>query len=116
MGEVSKAREINDYFNNIHKVEAGFVSEFILPLPPPDVDDLQITHAVVFHLRNINVSKSAGPNKIPAFTKPLSDTLTGPICRLCKAILQQKYLPQDWKTAAVVAMYMGGSRSDVGNF
>lgn len=52
----------------------------------------------------------------PAGIKPLADLLPGPIRRLCKATPRQGYFLQNWKTATVVAISKGVSRSDIRDY
>lgn len=77
------------------------------PIPPPNIDDLQITKDMVrLYLGNINITNSAGPDEIhPASLKPLADLLAWPSCKLYKVTLPP---------VAILAIHEDGSRLEVG--
>ncbi|VDP89846.1 unnamed protein product [Echinostoma caproni] len=69
------------------------------------------------HPESLNMKKSAGPDGIqPAIMKPLAGILARPMRQLFRLSLGKGILPRDWKTATVVAINKGGSRSEVSNY
>ena len=100
-GDVSAlANKINVYFKD--------VSSHISPLPCKSKNEFHIVpdeyiipiYKVEKQLRNINTSKSLGPDDIPSWIlKDLSNILAGPICSIWNASFSDSYIPPIWKAA-----------------
>ena len=80
--------------------------------------DIRITpEAVEKKLRELDPNKSQGPDMIPAkVLKELSRELSFPLSFLFNLSLEMGILPNDWKSAEVVALFKKGSRLDPGNY
>lgn len=46
-GDISKAKSRKDHFGGARRVDAGVNIKWDLLLPPPDIDDLQLTEDTV---------------------------------------------------------------------
>ena len=83
------------------------------------ISDLRVTpEAVTKKLNKLDPSKAQGPDKIPArVLKELSNELSHPISVLFNTSLETGELPEDWKSAEVIAIYKKkGKRSDPANY
>ena len=82
------------------------------------ISDINITpESVKKKLLNLNPSKAQGPDGIPPkILKELSEELSWPLCTLFNLSLETGVVPDDWKTAEVVALFKKGTKSDPGNY
>ena len=94
------ANTINMFFQS--------VSSHLSPLSSPDrvynfivPDDFIISvDSVEKRLRNINISKAAGPDDIPNWLlKDLYYVLAPPVCAIWNSSFRDSYVPQIWKSA-----------------
>ena len=116
-----KAEVLNNFFSSV------FTCEDLNNLPSLDdsvwsegvtLADIRITpEAVEKKLRELDPNKSQGPDMIPAkVLKELSRELSFPLSFLFNLSLEMGILPNDWKSAEVVALFKKGSRLDPGNY
>lgn len=82
---------------------------------PTDTDHSQMTQENIrFRLRNINVSRSAGPNGNHQATRNHRVNLVEAVHRLYGATVWQRYSPEGQKTATEMAIHEDGSRQNAG--
>ena len=82
------------------------------------ISDINVTpESVKKKLLNLNPSKAQGPDGIPPkILKELSEELSWPLCTLFNLSLKTGVVPDDWKTAEMVALFKKGTKSDPGNY
>jgi hypothetical protein len=82
------------------------------------LNEIRVTpQAVEAKLKDLNVNKSKGPDKIPPrVLKEVSNELCVPLSALFNKSLESGILPEDWKTAEVTAIFKKGSKQDPGNY
>ena len=82
------------------------------------VNDLRITpRAVNNKLKELNTNKAQGPDKIPPYVlNEIRNELSLPLCVLFNKSIESGFLPEDWKTAEVTAIFKKGNKSDPGNY
>ena len=117
-----KANILNKYFasvftnentNNTPKSTPNELSNGI------SISEIRVTpEAVANKLRKIDPTKAQGPDKIPSkILKELSNELAYPISFLFNSSLETGQLPEDWKSAEVIAIYKRkGKRTDPANY
>ena len=117
-----KASILNKYFasvftkENMNNIPDFYPNEFSNGV---SISDLRVTpEAVAKKLKELDPSKAQGPDKIPArVLKELSNELAYPISVLFNTSLETGELPDDWKSAEVIAIYKKkGKRSDPANY
>ena len=117
-----KASILNKYFasvftkENMNNIPNFYPNEFSSGV---SISDLRVTpEAVTKKLNKLDPSKAQGPDKIPArVLKELSNELSHPISVLFNTSLETGELPEDWKSAEVIAIYKKkGKRSDPANY
>lgn len=65
-------------------------------------------------LQNLNTKKACGPDTIPAkILKELSKELPIPLYILFKKSVEEKTVPNDWKTATVIPIFKKGTRTEL---
>ena len=70
-----------------------------------------IEEQILYHLRNLNPSKSPGMQGIPIkFIKPASILLAPVLTKLFNIAIEQATFPTIFKTAEVVPVYKNGSK------
>ena len=68
-------------------------------------------------LKNLKVSKSTGPNKIPAKVLKLTSSINAPsLTFIFNLSLSSGIFIDDWKNARVRPVYKGNDRRDMGNY
>ena len=91
-----------------------------IPDKRDQIDDIVITKDdVIRELRNINISKSQGPDGIhPKLLKGLEGNLNFVIAvtKLFQTCASSGKIPEQWKTANVTSIYKKGSRKDALNY
>ena len=119
--DIEKAETLNEFFSsvfiredttNVPFLNNGSMSEGI------SLYDIRVTpEAIRSKLQELNPNKSHGPDEIPPkVLKEVSEELSLPLCNLYNKSLETGSLPEDWKTAEVIALYKKGSKSDDGNY
>ena len=116
-----KADTLNVFFSSVFTrenntnmpiLEAGLYSKNVflpnLIFTPKAIED---------KMNNLNVSKSQGPDMLPArLLKELSKELSGPLCIFFNKSLKDGIVPHIWKKAVVTAIFKKGSRCEPGNY
>ena len=75
------------------------------------------TEMVEKRLKNLNISKSSGPDGLhPRVLSELSDIIAPPLTNIFNASLEQKSIPDDWKMAIVSPIYKKGSKQKPENY
>ena len=82
------------------------------------ITNVSITpEAVKRKLQNLDPSKAQGPDCIPSkVLKELSEELSQPLSSLFNISIETGVVPEDWRTANVVAIFKKGTKSDPGNY
>ena len=86
---------------------------------PPLCFDLFTVDEVFDALKNLDASKSPGPDEIlPIFLKSCCNELAPVLCGLFNFFIQKGQVPKAWKEANVVPVYKGGDKpkDDVGSY
>ena len=86
---------------------------------PPLCFDLFTVDEVLEALKNLDASKSPGPDEIlPVFLKSCCNELSPILCDLFNFFVQKGKVPKAWKEANVVPIYKGGvkPKDDVGSY
>ncbi|KFQ81688.1 RNA-directed DNA polymerase from mobile element jockey, partial [Phaethon lepturus] len=69
------------------------------------------------HLRNVNINKSMGPDKMhPRVLRELTDIVTNPLCVIFEKPWQSSEIPGDWKKGNIEPIFKKGSKGDAGNY
>ena len=115
------ASYINDFFTKIGPNLAKNYNEdwkFYGKEVNEAIEDIDINEGVVFDLiRNIDISKSSGLDKISS--RCLRDALLAllpQIIHIFKESLNSGLFPDKWKIATVVPIFKNGNKSDVSNY
>ena len=121
VSDKDKADVLNSFFSsvftqenmhNIPHLEEGSRSENTFLM------DILITpQAVAEKLKELDINKAQGPDKIPPrVLKELSQQLSVPLSILFNKSIELGILPLEWKQAEVVGIFKKGTRSDPGNY
>jgi hypothetical protein len=86
--------------------------------PSPNISELNITEeGVAKLLRNLNASKSCGPDGIPSkILKQCAAVLASPLTTIFTHSLQSGNLPNDWLTANVASIFKKGDKNCAENY
>lgn len=69
------------------------------------------------HLNKLDISKSCGPDNIPAiFIKLCASSLTDPLYFIYNKSLKEGIFPDEWKLANVVPIFKGGNKGVIENY
>ena len=114
-----KAEALANAFRLVHRRDGGqqpslvglsHNDDLMPPLNITPVDVEQVISTLKSH-------KSAGPDGIHAdILRPLADLLSGPVCQLYNRSLLDAELPSDWRSAWVVGIHKGGSKTSASNY
>ncbi len=110
-----KATILNDQFQSV------FTKERLEDIPSvdspraPTMPDIHITtQGVQKFLENLNPSKAAGPDQIPArILKICAEELAPALQQLFQQSLTEGVVPEDWRTANVAPIFKKGDRSQL---
>lgn len=84
----------------------------------PDISSIEIVeHQVYTLLKNLDGSKSAGPDGLhPLLISKCASSLTLPVCLLYRRSLMEANIPKVWKTAIVTPIHKKGPKREVSNY
>lgn len=87
-------------------------------LETPPLSTIQITEAMVMKkLKNLNTSKSPGPDEVhPRVLKENATVLAPALTLLYNNLLSTHTIPDEWRTAIISAIFKKGDKSDPGNY
>ena len=115
----SKAKALGRQFSEVFTRDTPETADVRLSGPQhPQIPDLFIdTHGVELLLADLNPSKAAGPDEIPArLLKTLSKELAPALSAFFNQSLDTGYLPKEWTSAWITPVFKKGARSDPANY
>ena len=87
-------------------------------LETPPLSSIQITQEMVMKkLKNLNTSKSPGPDEVhPRILKENATVLAPALTLLYNNLLSSHTIPDEWRTAIISSIFKKGDKSDPGNY
>ena len=119
VSDSDKCETLKKYFEKVYKLDNGRVLDDMEGFnSTPQMDDIHVSGEEVRQiLQGLKVTKAAGSDGLhPAIIKPLADILVSPVTELYRESIRVGKIPQDWKSATVVAIHKGGDRKSPGNY
>ena len=119
VSDSEKCETMKRYFEKVYKRDDGRLpAELEMSYSTPQLDDIYVSGDEVLKiLQGLKVTKSAGSDGLhPAIIKPLAKVLVSSVTELYGESLGAGKIPQDWRTATVVAIHKGGDRKSPGNY
>ena len=115
-----KATLLSNHFKSVFTIDPN--PDYIPELPSitvkKELSSMNISHeSVVKKLKNLNVSKSPGPDNIhPRILKELASVIAVPLTIIFNTSLKNRNFPNKWKTADIVPIHKKDSRSTPSNY
>lgn len=116
--DTTKAQLLNDYFTSVFTPTSPSPPTPMDDLHIPDITDLSIdVNGVLKLMQEIDASKAAGPDGVPArFLKLWSAELAPILTLIFQASIHQTSIPLDWKQANIVPIFKKGDRTQCSNY
>ena len=115
-----KAKTLLEFFKSVYRQPGtGPTSDTSMGgADIPTIMEIRVEEAdVARELGKLNPHKTAGPDGMhPAIVRPLVGALISPVTQLFAQSLSTGVLPNDWRTATVVAIHKMGSKQRVENY
>ena len=114
-----RAETLNSFFVSVFVQEPeGDIPNLKENKDIPVLNNIEISEdSILKTLRNLNVSKSPGPDLIhPRVLKELSQVLSGPFKIIFDKCLNEGKIPEAWKHAEVRPIFKKGDKSSPGNY
>ena len=114
----AKAEALHQQCESVFTCEDLYSTPSLGPSPYPEIPELFVSELGVMKLLwNIDSSKAAGPDLLPArILKEAAVELTPILTALFRQSYDSGLLPADWKKANVSAIYKKGPKSDPKNY
>jgi len=115
---LTKANLLNKQFSSVFTTDSHSSSPDLGPDSYPDICQIEISiDGVNKLLRELDPSKSQGPDKVPArLLKLMANEISSSLSLVFSASLHQGIVPEDWKQAFVTPLYKKGARSNPANY
>ena len=115
--DLQMAEIMNEHFQGVFTREREGNENHQVTSSPP-MEDIEVTRQEIMNLmKNLDVRKSHGPDKISNWIlKECSEELVGVIMELVKCSLKEGKIPTDWKRADIVPIFKGGNKEDPNNY
>lgn len=112
------ADHFNRFFQSVFTANDDDVNLSTERLLPSQMDNIIITQEGVFQqLLNLDAKKSNGPDNIPTqFLQRYAEWASRYLQLIFEKSLQTHSVPQDWRSAVVIPVFKGGSRTLVNNY
>ena len=105
-GDQEIAQHMNAYFASVFTHEHKTLPEFDYVLDEKLCNVLCTPSEVGKHLKNLNIHKSPGPDKLlPRILKECALELSTSLCNLFNKSFQSGSLPSDWKIAHIIPVH-----------
>ena len=116
--DCAKAEALRQQYESVFTCEDLCSTPSLGPSPYPDIPELFVSELGIMKLlQNIDTSKAAGPDLLPArILKEAAIELTPILTALFRQFYESGLLPADWKKANVSAIYKKGPKSDPKNY
>ena len=117
-GSQDKANILNEYFSTVFLHNNNDNLPDIGESPFPSIPFIKIECSGINKLlKDLDLSKAAGPNKLLArYLKLIANELTPSLFLLFSASMKQESIPSDWKKAMITPIFKKGSCSDPTNY
>ena len=115
---IDKANMLNNFFQSVYTREETEHIPMMSSRCPTRMSAIQITTAgVKKQLLGLNVSKTAGPDRIPTrILKQFASELATPLAHIFELSLRGGTLPDDWREAEITPIFKSGDKSSPSNY
>ena len=112
-----KANALNEQFSKVFTKKIYNTVPLQTPLVPK-MDRIEVTTEGVMNLlKNLDVSKAAGPDEMhPKILKEIAKEFTPVLTHFLRQSLTTNSVPNSWETATICAIHKKGDRSDPANY
>ena len=112
-----KANLLNQYFATVFTKDNGCELPNMGPSTYPNMSQIEITiTGITKLLRELDPSKSPGPDKIPGkLLKLVASEISPCLLLIFSASIHQGIVPQDWKQALITPLFKKGNRKETSN-